>query len=195
LDSKDLQLPSKGAARPSQHQHDYTVQERLQNELQYYKVELETEYNKRWETEQLELRRLRKVERDFEKLQAKELQAVEQFQGKPDESFTGTLRMIDRKMMRSLVNFLGKCPNQLEGTELSAKLKPYIWLGPYDDQVDIDDKDTRKKLLKSMIWKFLRYNLFARPFMCFGGRNGELADELYSTLYHERCKLRLSECK
>jgi hypothetical protein len=74
---------------------------------------------------------------------------------------------------------------------MSAKLKHHIWLSPYDrseDQLDVNDKDLRKKLLKSVIWKFLQHNVFSRPFMCFGGRSGEQADKLFSNLYHELCE-------
>jgi hypothetical protein len=182
-----LQHHGKEATRPSQHHHDYTLEERLQKELQCYKVELETEYNKRWEAEHLELRRLRKVEQDFQKLQAKELQAIDRFQGMFDSDFIKALAVIDSRM-KTLVSFLYKCSCQLEGHKLSAKLKLYVWLSPYDrkeDQLDVNNKDLHKKLLESMIWKFLQGQLFSRPFLCFGDKNGELADELFSTLYEE----------
>lgn len=189
--------PRKETVQPRQNHHEYTVEERLKNDLHYYKVELEAEYNRRkqveqiWEAEQLEIRRLRKVEQDFQKLQNEKLQSMDRFQPKFDSDFISALDEIDRKMMKSLVTFLTKSTSQLEGPELSAKIKHHLWLSPYDreeDQFHVKDKDLRRKMLKSMIWKFLQRNLFARPFMCFGGEAGELAHALFSTLYHKPCK-------
>ena len=55
------------------------------------------------------------------------------------------------------------------------------------------NKDIRRKVLKSVVWKFLVDYLFYRLFLCLGGGTAKHLDGVYMALYPKPRKTKLHE--
>ncbi|KAH8678767.1 hypothetical protein BGZ60DRAFT_513047 [Tricladium varicosporioides] len=164
--------------------------------LEKYKkdIQLLSDQNKdaraQLEAASLEIYRLQAIEKSFQKLQDEKLNAVDRFKPAFDSDLVGRLEEINNKMMKALVLFLSKANNDRDIIGISKVMEKYLWKSPHfsvDKPFNFNDRDLRKRLLKSMIWRFLQNQLFGSPFLCFGGEAGNVAGTLHSVLYHDAC--------
>jgi hypothetical protein len=176
---------------PHQGHHQSYTREQYEGELQH-QYDKRREAEVQLETALLRIRELEKIEKNFHNLQTEKIQSVDRFQPKFDADITNILKDIDANKMKKLNIFLGKASNDFGPEALSAAFRSHLWVSPYYQgtiSVDFKDKEFRNRLLKSVIWRFLQDNIFLRPFMCFGGESGELADTLYSAIYSDPRRL------
>ncbi|KAH6676492.1 hypothetical protein B0J14DRAFT_355176 [Halenospora varia] len=139
------------------------------------------------EAASLEIHRLRAIEKSFQKLQDEKLNAIDRFKPAFDSDLIGRLEEINNKMMKTLVVFLSKANNDFDIIRISKRMEKHLWISPHlsvDKPFNFNDRDLRKCLLKSMIWRFLQNHLFRSPFLCFGGEAGNVAGTLHSVIYH-----------
>ncbi|KAF4636617.1 hypothetical protein G7Y89_g1468 [Cudoniella acicularis] len=183
-------VKSKSTEKVSKQQQQQ-IKEQYEQDIRY-QHEKRMENEAQLETAQLEIGRLKKTEEKYLllKLQMEKLKAVaaDGFKPVPDVEIIAKLAEMNAKTMKTLVFFLARGASELGPADLNAAVESLIWISPYYKAAapfDFNNRELRRALLKSIVWRFLQNNLFSRPFVCFGSEAGHLADTLYSAIFSE----------
>jgi hypothetical protein len=130
----------------------------------------------------------------LDKLQRERLAVVDRFQPEFDEQIELKFRKV-RQPVSKLSRFVASnLISELASEDLTAKLVDNSSAKPVDGKpafIDLNDKDDRRRIWTSIIWKFLDDQIFHRPFLCFGGKWAETLDGLYPRLFPMPSKQRV----
>ena len=133
-----------------------------------------------------EIRNLSKMKDAFEQLQAEALSSVDRFQAAFDETITDShFKVLDQKV-KLLVSCIIKLNTALSPDDQPNEVIPFMWhhcLNADAGSINFNDKEIRRKALRSVVWKFLEGHLFHRPFMCFGGETAKNLDDIFTALF------------
>jgi hypothetical protein len=135
----------------------------------------------------LELQKLTKVKAAFADFQTKALSSIDRFQPEFDESITESHFKVLEQKCRPLVSFLTKLRTSLSPRDWAAEVRPLMWESSFSEEggeVDLfEDRGVRRKVLRSVVWRFLDDGLFHRPFLGFGGELAKRVDDVYQGLF------------
>ena len=170
---------------PPQHYQQFAFQADLEEEIRRLRKERQTLEAEKYVHEG-ELRELRKMKEDFQRLQTEKLSSVDNFQPEFDETIIQKFKALESSV-KPVARFISKLKTQLGPAEWKSALAPHLWSAPNTaiDMIDFQDENLRPKLLKSITWKFLQEYLLRSPFLCYGVQLGERFDGLFTSLFPE----------
>jgi len=130
-------------------------------------------------------RRLEKAEEKISKLQAEGLASVDRYQPHTDEDILKKLGQVEQTMRPFIFSTLAKqkssfSDQEWEESQHSAMLKKAPEVGTLDVK---GNSELKRKVLRSIVWRFLCKQLFKRPFRCFHGLIAESASSAYEMLF------------
>lgn len=124
-------------------------------------------------------REMDKLKSKLDQLQTEALASVDRFQPTVDETIVSAFRKIELKMA-PVLSLLGKQKLIVEPEFWAQEAEMLMWditKATSTRPLDYANKEQRKKVLRAIVWKLLKQELFEHPFSAF---DSEMADHLNS---------------
>jgi hypothetical protein len=138
--------------------------------------------NWKWYTKEMETLKTR-----LKSLEAEAMSRVERFQPTFDEKIVGDFTFLDQKV-KALISFLTKQKTSLVPQEWSKRASTLMRRDCAEESprlLDYAISDTRKKVLRAIVWKLLEQELFACPWNSFGSSLAAPIGASYRLLWEE----------
>jgi hypothetical protein len=132
-------------------------------------------------------REMDKLKTKLDQLQTEALASVDRFQPEFDETIVSAFRKIDLKM-QPVLSLLGKQKLTVEPEFWAQEAEMLMWDKTKTTSTkpfDYGDKEQRKKVLRAIVWKLVKQELFEHPFSAFDSGMAQQLNSAYKKLWKE----------